>query len=91
MKITSNKDDSLKFLVPSLRNVKVTSPYMHDGRFWYLDNVLSHYQKNVINGPTTDTILKNKTALSNFEIGQIKAFLYTLTDTAFIKDKRFAE
>lgn len=91
MKITGNKDDSLKFMVPSLRNVKVSSPYMHDGRFWYIDNVLNHYSKSVINGPTTDSLLKDKIPLSNFEIGQITAFLYSLTDTAFLKDKRLAE
>ncbi len=91
MKITGDKEDSLKFMVPSLRNVKVTSPYMHDGRFWYIQNVLNHYGKEVVNGPTTDSIVKNKISLSNFEIGQITAFLYTLTDTAFLKDKRFTE
>ncbi|HEX8462328.1 MAG TPA: cytochrome c peroxidase [Segetibacter sp.] len=91
MRITGNKEDSLKFFVPSLRNTQLTSPYMHDGRFIYLDNVLNHYRNEVVVGPTTDSSLKNKIALSNFEIGQIKAFLYTLTDTAFIKDKRFSE
>lgn len=91
MKITGSKDDSLKFMVPSLRNVRVTSPYMHDGRFWFIDNVLNHYSKAVINGPTTDSLLKKRIPLSNFEIGQITAFLYTLTDSAFVKDKRFAE
>jgi cytochrome c peroxidase len=39
---------------------------------------------------TTDTLLKNKLYLSNFEIGQLTAFLYTLTDTSFIKDPRFS-
>ena len=41
-------------------------------------------------GPNTDPLLKNKMALSNFEIGQLTAFLYTLTDSSFIKDARFA-
>jgi cytochrome c peroxidase len=45
----------------------------------------------VVNGPTTDSLLRNGLPLSNYEIGQLTAFLYTLSDTAFLKDKRFAE
>ncbi len=41
-------------------------------------------------GPHTDSLLRNKIPLSNFEIGQITAFLYTLTDSSFLKDPRFA-
>ncbi len=88
--ITQNKKDSLKFRVPSLRNVAVTAPYGHDGRFFSLSNVFDHYKKNLIASNTTDSILVNKIPLSNFEIGQLTAFLYTLTDTSFLKDKRFA-
>ena len=91
MKITGNKNDSLKFKVPSLRNIAVTYPYMHDGRYNSLYDVLEHYNSKIINGPTTDTLLKNKIRLSNFEKGQLIAFLNTLTDSAFLKDKRFAE
>lgn len=90
MAITRNPGDSLKFKVPSLRNVEKTFPYGHDGRFYDLDNVLEHYRSGVVNGPTTDSLVKNKIPLSNFEFGQLKAFMYTLTDTAFLKDKRFS-
>lgn len=90
MKITRNPADSLKFKVPSLRNVEWTAPYGHDGRFNNLDLVMEHYRSKVVNGPTTDALVRNKIPLSNFEIGQIKAFLYTLTDSTFIKDARFA-
>jgi len=89
MRITNNKADSLKFKVPSLRNVNVTFPYMHDGRLYSLYDVLDHYSTNVVNGPTTDPLVKNKIPLSNFEKGQLVAFLISLTDTAFIKDTRF--
>lgn len=89
MKITGDKADSLKFKVPSLRNIAVTYPYAHDGRFAFLDNVFEHYRSGVVNSPTTDTLLKKGIPLSNFEIGQIKAFLYTLTDTTFLKNKLF--
>lgn len=88
MRITGDPNDSAKFRVPSL-NVQVTFPYGHDGRFYYLDNIMFHYRSTVQNGPTTDSLVKNGIPLSDFEIGQIKAFLYTLTDTAFTKDPRF--
>jgi cytochrome c peroxidase len=90
MSITRNPADSLKFKVPSLRNVQWTAPYGHDGRFNNLDLVMEHYRGKVVDGPTTDPLVKNKIALSNFEIGQIKAFLYTLTDSTFMNDERFS-
>ncbi len=90
MKITRNAADSLKFKVPSLRNAQVTFPYGHDGRFYSLLDVLNHYRNGVVNGPTTDSIVKNKIPLSNFEIGQLQAFIYTLTDSSFLNDPRFA-
>jgi cytochrome c peroxidase len=90
MAITQNKSDSIKFRVPSLRNVAVTAPLGHDGRFFSLFNVFEHYRKNMQPGPTTDSLLKNKLPLSNFEIGQLTAFLYTLTDTSFLKNPTFA-
>lgn len=91
MIITRNKIDSLKFQVPSLRNVQLTFPYGHDGRFISIDQVLEHYRNGVVNGPTTDPVVKNKIPLSNFEIGQLKAFLFTLTDSTFINDSRFKQ
>lgn len=91
MMITRKHEDSLKFRVPSLRNVAYTAPYGHDGRFFSLMNVFEHYRNKAVNGPTTDSLFKNKMLLSNFEIGQLTAFLYTLSDTTFLKDKRFTE
>ncbi len=90
MKITNLSADSLKFKVPSLRNVAITFPYSHDGRFFSLVNVFEHYRKNRVLSPTTDSLLKNRMPLSNFEIGQLTAFLLTLTDSSFLKDPRFA-
>lgn len=91
MRITHQGEDSLKFRVPSLRNVMLTFPYMHDGRFYSVYDVLEHYNKKMIVGPITDTLLKNKIPLSNFEKGQIVAFLLTLTDSSFLKDERFIQ
>lgn len=89
MKITGSKNDSLKFKVPSLRNVAVTFPYGHDGRFFSLSDVFEHYRKDMVVGPATDSLLQHKLPLSNFEIGQIRAFLYTLTDSSFLKNPLF--
>ncbi len=89
MKITGDANDSLKFKVPSLRNVAMTFPYGHDGRLFSLMSVFEHYRKNMVVSATTDPLLKNKMPLSNFEIGQLTAFLYTLTDSSFLKDPRF--
>jgi cytochrome c peroxidase len=91
MKITGDPADSLKFRVPSLRNVALTFPYGHDGRFYSLLSVFEHYRKNMVTDAHTDPLLKNRMPLSNFEIGQLTAFLYTLTDSVFIKDQRFSE
>ena len=90
MRVTGDKSDSLKFRVPSLRNVAVSFPYGHDGRFFSLAEVFEHYRKNMVPGPLTDSLLRHKIALSNFEMGQLTAFLYTLTDSAFLKNPLFA-
>jgi cytochrome c peroxidase len=90
MRITRNSIDSLRFRVPSLRNVAVTAPYGHDGRFYSMIDVMDHYRKKVRNVPGTDSLVRNGIPLSNFEVGQLMAFLYTLTDSSFIVDPRFA-
>lgn len=90
MKITGDRSDSLKFRVPSLRNVARTFPYGHDGRFFSLSSVFEHYRKGMTVMFNTDSLLRNRLALSNYEIGQLTAFLYTLTDSSFVTDPRFA-
>ncbi len=91
MRITNNREDSLKFKVPTLRNIYVTQPYGHDGRFYSIGAVIDHYRFNVISGPTTDPLVKNKIPVSDFEKLDLLVFLRTLTDTAFLNDKRFAQ
>lgn len=88
-KITLLPGDSLKFKVPSLRNVQLSFPYMHDGRFYTLANVINHYN-NLQQQPGLDTLLKNKIAINSTQKNQLIYFLYTLTDTSFTKNKRFA-
>jgi len=90
MKVTGASDDSLKFRVPSLRNVALTNPYGHDGRFFSLYNLFEHFRKRVVKNITLDSSFRNGMPISNYEEGQLTAFLFTLTDSTFITDKRFA-
>ncbi len=89
--ITADENDLGKFKVPSLRNVDVTFPYMHDGRFWSLNQVLEHYRSEIKNTPTLHPLLRNGIELSNEEKSQIISFLKTLTDDTFMKDPRFSD
>ena len=93
--------DKGKFRVPSLRNIALTAPYMHDGRFATLEDVVNHYNEHVaLNSPNIDPLLLNTTNdptqrsftldLTADEKAKIVAFLHTLTDTTFTHDPRFA-
>ncbi len=91
MKVTGNPADSLKFKVPSLRNLYLTYPYMHDGRMLTLQQVLAHYREGIDTGQATlDPLLKNRIPLSGREEVDLLAFLFTLTDEQMTKDPRFA-
>jgi len=89
--ITSVQTDFGKFRVPTLRNIEYTSPYMHDGRFYSLDEVLNHYDSGVKAAENLDASLKNGIPLNSTQKEQIKAFLKTLTDHEFIKNTLFSE
>ncbi len=89
MGITRKKADSLMFKVPTLRNIALTPPYMHDGRFTSLSQVLKHYAKGIHQSPTLDPKLRNGLPLSPNEQIDLVAFLLTLTDHQFAFDKRF--
>jgi cytochrome c peroxidase len=91
MRITRSSQDSLKFKVPSLRNVQVTAPYGHDGRFFSIGAMIDHYRLFVHDGPTVDPLVKRKISISLNEKSDLIQFLNTLTDTVFIKDKRFSQ
>lgn len=94
-RITEWEGDRGKFKVPSLRNAALTSPYMHDGRFKTLEEVIDHYRNGVKSSRTLDPLLtQNKTigiAITDEEKTKIIAFIRTLTDDDFIKDKRFSQ
>lgn len=101
--ITANEADRYKFKVPSLRNVGVTNPYMHDGRYHSLEEVLQHYNDSIglldqVSPEVTETLdplLSNPgrpgIPLSRSEQEAIIAFLHTLTDEIFIKDPKLAD
>ena len=92
MKITGKPTDSLKFKVPSLRNITRTAPYMHDGRFFALSQVIEHYRNKINNDqPTIDPLLKNKLAISNQEKIDLMSFLYTLSDEELTGNKRYQD
>jgi cytochrome c peroxidase len=90
-RITLLPSDMHKFMVPSLRNVDLTRPYMHDGRFNSLDAVLEHYRSGITASETLDESLKNGIDMTDDDKKAIIAFLKTLSDQTFIRDKRFAE
>jgi len=87
--ITKKSSDSLKFKIPSLRNLSYTFPYMHDGRFKKLNQVLNHYSKEIIDNPTLASELKNKISLSSDEKADLIAFLLTLNDKSFVFNPDF--
>lgn len=90
MAVTGKKEDSLRFKVPSLRNVQLTFPYMHDGKIYSLFQVIDHYTKGIDTSQShLDPLLRRKIQLSNKDRIELVYFLYTLTDSTFLKDPRF--
>ncbi|MBS1783356.1 MAG: cytochrome-c peroxidase [Bacteroidetes bacterium] len=90
-RITLAASDLYKFKVPSLRNLQYSPPYMHDGRFRTLTDVLAHYTNDIYQTPTLDPLLISGIALSDGEKADVLAFLATLNDVDFVKDSRFQE
>jgi len=94
--ITQRDADIGKFKIPNLRNVAVTAPYMHDGRFKTLDEVLDHYSHGIQNNTNLDARLKNPDGsikqlnISAADRENIIAFLNALTDAKMITNPDFA-
>ena len=86
-KVTKRAGDEGKFAVPSLRNVAVTAPYMHDGRFRTLEEVVEHYCTGMKRSATLDPNLAKHpdggVPLSADDQRALVAFLKTLTDEKF--------
>jgi cytochrome c peroxidase len=88
MSFTNNSNDSLKFKVPTLRNIEFTFPYMHDGRFKTLNEVMNHYTNQIIFSKTLAEPLKSNLPLSSNDKVDIIAFLLTLSDKKFLFNKK---
>ncbi len=84
MTITSNPADSLKFKVPTLRNLSFSSPYMHDGRLRKLSHVIKHYTSGLHDKAIISDELKKPIVLTSNEKVDLLAFLLTLDDKAFV-------
>jgi cytochrome c peroxidase len=88
--------ESRVFKAPSLKNVARGGPYMHDGRFGTLDQVMQHYNSGILPGPALDNRLRNGNGgvrrfnLSNADRAALVAFLHTLDDTNLTSDVRFS-
>ncbi|MEY3717256.1 MAG: hypothetical protein RL285_1131 [Bacteroidota bacterium] len=87
--VTKNPQDSGLFKVPSLRNVEVTYPYMHDGRFATLSQVLKHYSLRTLR--IQGLYQPKHIVLSSNDRVDLLAFLLTLTDRNFIQAKELQD
>lgn len=90
MRISGLSTDSLKFKIPTLRNIEFSYPYMHDGRFNKLSDVLNHYDKGIVHYTTTSEILQQPIRLSSDEKVDIIAFMLCLTDKSFLFNPAFS-
>ena len=89
IKISTKQEDAFRFRVPTLRNIQFTFPYMHDGRFKTLTEVVKHYNSLGYNKNLPKQLSKPMNLTDNERVDLV-AFLKTLTDTEFLFDKRFS-
>jgi len=94
--VTHNEEQRARFKLPSLRNVALTAPYMHDGRFQTLEEVVEHYNTGVLYSGTLDESMDHNLLLGGLQLTEedkadLIAFLKTLTDLAFVKDERYSD
>ncbi len=93
--VTGNLSDKGKFKAPSLRNIELTAPYMQDGRFQTLEEVVAHYSFGVVESPTIDPMMEfahqGGVQLDPEEQASLVAFLKTLTDWEFINNPKFQD
>ena len=90
---TGDPRDFGLFKSPSLRNLAYSAPYMHDGRFNTLDEVINHYSEGLVYSPTIDPLMKTiadgGVQLSQTDKDDLKAFLLSLSDLSFINNPDF--
>ncbi len=88
--VTGSPNDNGKFRTPSLRNIALTSPYMHDGRFTTLQQVLDHYNEGGKHNSTQDTLI-HALQLTQPQMDDLIAFLQSLTDRSFVTRQDFTD
>lgn len=95
--VTGFPQDQSTFKTPTLRNVELTAPYMHDGRFATLEEVMEHYDTHVLNHENLDAQIsqagnywKGQLDLESYEKAAIIAFMKTLTDTDLATNSKFS-
>lgn len=88
-RFTRKEEDLAKFKVPTLRNIAVTAPYMHDGSMASLAEVIEHYNSGGKNHPSKNSNLIKPLHLSEQEKADLESFLISLTDDSFIKNINF--
>lgn len=89
--ITQQGKDSIQFKIPTLRNIEFTFPYMHDGRYKKLKDVINYYSEGIdVNNPYLHNSLKKPFHFTEIEKKDLLAFLLTLTDKTFLYNKRFS-
>ena len=89
--VTNELADNGKFRAPSLRNIALTPPYMHDGRIGTLEEVVEHYNSEVQYAPNLDPNLSQPLGLTEEEVGYLVAFLRTLSDESVLTDERYGD
>lgn len=100
--ITGNPADNGKFKVPSLRNIELTTPYMHDGRFTNLEQVVEFYNSGVVDNPNLSPPLRNPPGSPNAgqprrlnltpqQKAALVAFLKTLTDPNLATNEKYSD
>lgn len=87
-KNTKQSKDSLLFKIPSLRNLSYTYPYMHDGRFKKLNEVLNHYTNEILMTDNLASELNKGISLTSIEKADLISFLLTLNDKDFVFDEK---
>ncbi len=89
VEVTNDPTDSLKFKVPTLRNIMLTGYYAHDGRYIAVGQLLDHYSSQIPPSSTLDPLLQNGIPLTSLEKFYLEEFLFTLSDSTLISDPRF--
>lgn len=90
-RITLDDADKGKFKTPSLRNISITAPYMHDGRIANLRTVIERYSEGVPDHPNRDPLLSQPFSFTPEQIDALHYFLYTLEDHSFLSNPILSE